>query len=257
MICRRERGRHLPTCWSWHHLSFWYASTKKHKDLREAQQWHTQPWATHQWVCWREQSCRVCATFLSGLSESQSRCKQTWGLLSIVECELRISMSLKESLRALPENKKVGKEAAFYTCSKKVDRTVTVKWGQCESISWCMFPSVLFSLVFNILSSLLRFTQEPTAPCHCHESSPRYSAWIFPFFSATPLFLAIINCCCKLLKNILVLDLFLSDVCVAVLYHLSAPLLQFKISFHLSDSYVLFPCPQLLSDEEKGHNIPE
>lgn len=54
----------------------------------------------------------------------------------------------------------------------------------------------------------------------------------------------------------MVLDLFLSDVCVSVLYHPSATLLQFEISLHVSDSYVLFPRPQLLRDEEIEHNIP-
>lgn len=143
----------------------------KNKDLREAQQWHTHPWATHQWVCWREQSCCVSAMFSSGLSDSQSRCKQTWGLLSIAACELRISMSSERKFgsSSRKKKKKVGK--GFYTNIQKVTRRVIVKCRQSQSISWFVFSSISFVLVFNNSNSLYCFTWEPRAPSHFHESS--------------------------------------------------------------------------------------
>lgn len=160
----------------------------KNRDLREPQHWHTHPWATHQWVCWRKQSCRVSAMFLSGLSDSQSRCKQTWGLLSIAACELRISMSSERKFgsSSRKEKKKKCVEEGFYTNIQKVVRRVIEKWRRCESISWCVCLSILFGLVLNISSSLYFFFWEPSASSHSHESSS-----ILPSDGVTKSFLAI------------------------------------------------------------------
>jgi len=57
--------------------------------------------------------------FVSGLSDSQSRRKQTGGLLSIAECELRISMCSERKFGSSSKKKKKGerewwgKDAAF------------------------------------------------------------------------------------------------------------------------------------------------
>lgn len=126
-----------------------------------------------------------------------------------------------------------------------------MKSRQRESISQCVFSSILFGLVFNISSSLHCFSQEPSASSHFHESS-----CILPSRGVTPLLLAIHHHWCKLLQNILVLvlvlvldlGLVLNGIFVVVLSHPSAVLLQPNMLLHLSKTSYMYPAP------ERGEN---
>lgn len=137
-----------------------------------------------------------------------------------------------------------------------------MKSRQRESISQCVFSSILFGLVFNISSSLHCFSQEPSASSHFHESS-----CILLSHGVTPLLLAIHHHWCNLLQNILVLvlglvlvlvlvlvsglglglslglglGLILSGICVVVLSYPSAVLLQPKMPLHLSENQLHTP----------------
>lgn len=130
-----------------------------------------------------------------------------------------------------------------------------MKSRQRESISQCVFSSILFGLVFNISSSLHCFSQEPWASSHFHESS-----CILPSRGVTPLLLAIHHHWCKLLQNILVLvlvlvldlGLVLNGIFVVVLSHPSAVLLQPNMSLYIYRKPVT--CTQLLRDEKIGYH---
>lgn len=129
-----------------------------------------------------------------------------------------------------------------------------MKSRQRESISQCVFSSILFGLVFNTSSSLHCFSQEPSASSHFHESS-----CILLSHGVTPLLLAIHHHWCNLLQNILVLvlglvlvlvlglglglglGLILSGICVVVLSRPSAVLLQPKMPLHLSENQLHAP----------------
>lgn len=113
----------------------------------------------------------------------------------------------------------------------------------------------MFYLAWFLTSKVKQPSPLPSG-IYCIMSSP----WVFPqvfsllffIFNATQLLFVIIHHWYKLLQEVVVLGLFLSDIRVDELHHASAPILKSKIHLHLSERY-MFSCPQPLTDEEIGH----